>query len=550
MFLGEIYFMIKGFSLRTKMLGAFAGIAMVLVLVGGIGLFYLKDVSAKYTQVAKINLPNASELGNMRFYATDAVRNLIRAEQETTLDEIKPLVAAMHKNIESYQASDTAYNAIPFVEGEQAVYDSQNAQWKALSEVLVQIATILENKKPENKAKYEELDNSMPKLRRLHAEGISALIEFQSKEAQKWVTSAEESATTARNLSLVFVICGTLLAMLIGYFFSNSLATSLRTVGAELDLAGNATGSASGQLSSAAQQLSAGAAQGAASLEETVASLEELGSMVKLNADNAKEAAALSQTSRRSAEEGEVEIKKLISSVSDVAKSSKQIEEIINVIDDIAFQTNLLALNAAVEAARAGEQGKGFAVVAEAVRNLAQRSAVAAKDITKLIKDSVEKTEDGVKLADQSGKLLKEIVTSVKKVADLNGEISTASQQQSVGLGQISTAMSQLDQVMQGNAATSEEAAASAEELSNQAVALQEQVNSLTTIIDGDKGVSTSSYQAPRHPQENRIIPQARVKAKPGHVPVRNGRDSEKVIPFRNAQDVSAMGKVGSTEGF
>lgn len=208
--------------------------------------------------------------------------------------------------------------------------------------------------------------------------------------------------------------------------------------------------------------------------------------MVKLNAENAQQAADLSQDGKQSAERGETEIRQLIEAMAAISSSSKKIEEIINVIDDIAFQTNILALNAAVEAARAGEQGKGFAVVAEAVRTLAQRSGGAAKEITTLIKDSVDKVENGSKIASQSAVVLNAIVTSIKKIADLNKEIASASQEQSTGIGQINTAMNQLDQVTQSNASSAEESAAASEELSAQSKMLQEMVNNLARVVYGN----------------------------------------------------------------
>lgn len=546
--------MFKGFSLKAKMLAAFISVAMVLVLVGGVGFYFLRDVSAKYSHIGKVNLPRQDQLGTMKFLATDAVRYVIRAETAETPEALKGFLDGLQRDRELYKEVDQAYNAIPFVEGEQALYDAQNQNWKALSETVMQIAAILENKKPEDKAKIEELDKLMLKNRNAHFSGISALDTFQDNEAKKWTGLAEDAASLATTLSLIFVLGGVLFALLIGYFFSNTLASALREVGGKIDEAAGATSSASSELSSAAQQLSAGATEGAASLEQTVASLEELTSMVKMNADNAREAEGLSLTSRRSAEEGEVEIRKLVASVTDVAKSSKEIEEIINVIDDIAFQTNLLALNAAVEAARAGEQGKGFAVVAEAVRNLAQRSASAAKDITKLIKDSVAKTEGGVKIADQSGILLKEIVISVKKVADLNTEISTASQQQSDGLNQISKAMNQLDQVTQSNAASAEEAAASSEQMSSQAITLQKQVKDLTAIIEGENGSSSTHRGTPRkakvqnHTKTSPHHKMGTVASLPQKRRAGASRNSENVIPFES--DSSDMGKVGTTDGF
>ena len=207
----------------------------------------------------------------------------------------------------------------------------------------------------------------------------------------------------------------------------------------------------------------------ASSLEESAASMEELTSTVKQNADNAKQANQLADGASHIAMSGGEVVDQVVLTMSSISESSKKIVDIISVIDGIAFQTNILALNAAVEAARAGEQGRGFAVVASEVRNLAQRSAAAAKEIKTLINDSVDKVTAGTELADKSGQTMVEIVNSVKRVTDIMAEISAASGEQSSGIEQVHQAITQLDDVTQQNAALVEQAAAASESLEDQA---------------------------------------------------------------------------------
>ena len=215
----------------------------------------------------------------------------------------------------------------------------------------------------------------------------------------------------------------------------------------------------------------------ASSLEETASSMEQMTSTVKQTADNAGQANQLAIAARSQAEKGGAVVGNAVTAMSAINASSRKIADIIGVIDEIAFQTNLLALNAAVEAARAGEQGRGFAVVASEVRNLAGRSATAAKEIKALIQDSVGKVEEGSKLVDQSGQTLEEIVQAVKKVTDIVAEIAAASQEQSSGIEQVNRAVMQMDEVTQQNAALVEEAAAAAEAIVEQAQTLNQLIS-------------------------------------------------------------------------
>jgi methyl-accepting chemotaxis protein len=233
---------------------------------------------------------------------------------------------------------------------------------------------------------------------------------------------------------------------------------------------------ASSQIAQGNHDLSGRTEQQAAALEQTASSMEELGSTVRQNAENARQADQLARGASDVAQKGGAVVAEVVQTMKGINDSSRKIADIIGVIDDIAFQTNILALNAAVEAARAGEQGRGFAVVAGEVRNLAQRSAEAAREIKALITDSVERVEQGTSLVDRAGETMQEVVNSIRRVSDIVGEISNASIEQSNGVAQVGQAVSQMDQATQQNAALVEESAAAASSLQQQAQGLVETV--------------------------------------------------------------------------
>jgi methyl-accepting chemotaxis protein-1 (serine sensor receptor) len=234
---------------------------------------------------------------------------------------------------------------------------------------------------------------------------------------------------------------------------------------------------AASQLSQGSDDLSQRTQEQAAALEETAASIEEMAATVKQNAENAKHANQIASGTRTQADQGGVAVQRAVGAMGEITSSSKRIEDIIGVIDEIAFQTNLLALNAAVEAARAGEQGRGFAVVAGEVRSLAQRSATAAREIKGLISDSVGKVDAGSQLVGNSGKSLADIVSGVAKVTNIVGEIAAATSEQSTGIDQINHAIANMDTATQQNAALVEESAAAAKSMQQQAQRLQELVS-------------------------------------------------------------------------
>jgi methyl-accepting chemotaxis protein len=258
---------------------------------------------------------------------------------------------------------------------------------------------------------------------------------------------------------------------------ANLTVTRLRELVGDIQMSAGTINTAAREIASGNQDLSGRTEEQASSLEETASSMEQLTSTVKHNADNAHQANQLANTAQQVAVKGGEVVGQVVETMSSIHQASARIADIIGVIDGIAFQTNILALNAAVEAARAGEQGRGFAVVATEVRNLAQRSAAAAKEIKGLISDSVERVESGNRLVDQAGRTMEQVVSSIRQVAKIVTDISEASREQSAGIEQVSKAVSQMDEVTQQNAALVEQAAAAAESLEDQARHLAESVS-------------------------------------------------------------------------
>ena len=349
-------------------------------------------------------------------------------------------------------------------------------------------------------------------------ESVESLIRLQLDVAQGEFEASQDRYDTVRIVSVVMTLVGVLLAALIGFWLIRAITrplneavriaesvaagdlsqhidvrsqdetghlmqamqdmnSSLVNIVSQVRTGTEAIAVASREIASGNADLSNRTESQASSLEETASSMEQLTSTVKQNAENARQANQLVSSTADVAVKGGQVVGQVVDTMASIKDSSRKIADIIGVIDGIAFQTNILALNAAVEAARAGEQGRGFAVVAAEVRNLAQRSAGAAKEIKSLIEDSVSKVDAGSKLVDEAGKTMGEIVASVKRVTDIMSEIAAASQEQSSGIEQVNQAVGQMDEVVQQNAALVEQAAAAAESLQDQASQLAQAVS-------------------------------------------------------------------------
>jgi methyl-accepting chemotaxis protein len=310
-------------------------------------------------------------------------------------------------------------------------------------------------------------------------------------------TSSGAAATSlgqASTATVVGLVVALVLGILMAWLITRSITGPLRRVIAGLGESSKQVTGASSQVAQSSQSMAEGASQQASSLEETSASLEEMSSMTNQNAENAQQANGMVAETRDVTSRGREAMDRMTGAIERIKQSSDQTARILKTIDEIAFQTNLLALNAAVEAARAGEAGKGFAVVAEEVRNLAQRSAEAAKNTATLIEDAQKNADHGVHVSAEVEAVLSQIADKVQKVSHLVEEVAAASREQSRGIEQVNIAVSQMDQVTQSNAANSEEAASAAEELSAQAEQMNEMVAALEAVV------GSGAERAPRQP--------------------------------------------------
>lgn len=475
-------------SLKVRLIATMMAITTFLLIVIGMGYYFMKSIYKEFHYVSTDVLNTVVLVGDLNEARQSQSRSVFQSYLAKDLTELKKYANDFSEDTQTMNRLLDTYRKKEFLPGERDILETLAIAHREFDQASMRYFKVMENdfSNPETKEKgYQLLYKDVTKARKGMSGSIKELIKFSQKVANEKTNSAISVYERSNLLTIILSIVGVILSIAVGIIISNKISKKFHEISEQILASSSETSIASNQLTSSSSSLSEGATESAASLEETVSSLEELTSMVNLNSDHAKEANSISQRSLDTAHKGNEEIVALIKSMAEMEKSSKKIEEIINVIDDIAFQTNLLALNAAVEAARAGEQGKGFAVVADAVRGLAQRSAVAAKDINTLIKENVGQTLQSSQIAQKSGSSLKEIVTAAKKVSDLNSEIAAASAEQANGIEQISKAMNHLDAAIQSNASSSQQVAGLATEMSSQANSLTNLVDDLRHFIEG-----------------------------------------------------------------
>ncbi|MCC7645360.1 MULTISPECIES: methyl-accepting chemotaxis protein [unclassified Janthinobacterium] len=550
----------------AKRLGlGFGLVAMFLLLVITLGLTSMRQIQGRMDETTKVNNVETSLAQTMDLTVTEralALRNLILLKDEK---EVQIEVARIAEQEKKYTAAQQKLGAM-FARREGTSSEEKNLleQIRTQSDLaapFIQRAAALALDQKQDDA-YKLLRYEFRPVQKRWWELLRTLIAVEEKQNNEASSVAEAAYSQARLVMLsigsLALITSLLAAVLItrsvtrqlgcepdeaaaiaGQIASGNLAVPIHTrpgdthsllyamqsmrdslaqIVQQVHASTETIATAASQIAMGNLDLSSRTEQQASTLEQTASSMEELTSTVRINTDHARQANGLVESASDVATKGGAVVAQVVDTMAAIDVSARKIVDIIAVIDGIAFQTNILALNAAVEAARAGEQGRGFAVVATEVRNLAQRSAAAAKEIKDLIGDSVDKVQAGNRLVEQAGSTMHEVVASVKRVTGIMSEMMSASQEQSAGIEQINMAVTQMDNVTQQNAALVEEAAAAAQ-------AMQEQVNSLNDVVSvfrvgniaggRDAGLRVVSRPPPPPPLAVRRAPATAKPARP-----------------------------------
>ncbi|WP_454775228.1 methyl-accepting chemotaxis protein [Janthinobacterium tructae] len=508
----------------AKRLGlGFGLVSLFLLLVIALGLTSMRQIQDRMDEATKVNNVETRLAQTMDLTVTEralALRNLILLKEEK---EIQIEVARIAEQEKKYAAAQQKLGAMfAKLENTSSEEKSLLEQIRTQSELaapFIQRAAALALEQKQDDA-YKLLRYEFRPVQKRWWELLRTLIAVEEKQNSEASSMAEAAYSQARlvmlsigSLALVTSLLAAVLitrsvtrqlgcepdeaAAIAGQIASGNLAVPIHTrvgdthsllhamqsmrdslaqIVQQVHASTETIATAAGQIAMGNLDLSSRTEQQASTLEQTASSMEELTSTVRINTDHARQANGLAESASDVATKGGAVVAQVVDTMAAIDVSARKIVDIIAVIDGIAFQTNILALNAAVEAARAGEQGRGFAVVATEVRNLAQRSAAAAKEIKDLIGDSVDKVQAGNRLVEQAGSTMHEVVASVRRVTGIMSEMMSASQEQSAGIEQINIAVTQMDNVTQQNAALVEEAAAAAQ-------AMQEQVNSLNEVV-------------------------------------------------------------------
>lgn len=451
--------------------------------VGAANLWCAAKTEAAITEVTEVRVPSIQGLEQMNDGQSGVALRLSQALEEKNSDIRNNHLNVVKVKFAQIREGRTLYEPLPQTVEEKFEWDALLPLWKNWEEQAEKIVHLLEGGQIEEALELYKKNQSSGFI--LAEEALTKVLAINYKISAEQKIAARTAARNSNLYGLLIALLSICVTTFFGFKISQDLIRLLSRMSIALTHSNKKISKTSQGLAKSSQFVASGSNTAASTLQETVKSMDEMSSMVAVNAKIAAQAAIFSDTCQKIALDGEKNVKDLIVSMEQISKGSKEMEDIIGVIDDIAFQINLLALNAAVEAARAGDQGKGFGVVAESVRTLAQKSANAAKEISSKISHSVKKIGKGTEIASTTSETFVKIANQIQKVATMNSDISIGSEDQSMGLGLISKVIYELERGAHQNVTTSEELARSSDDLGVQIQGLETMMSELTAFVTG-----------------------------------------------------------------
>ncbi len=489
----------KNATIGKRIIAGFASVIIIPLVLGVFAYVRLVAIGAHSDEIAKKSIPTIALVARAEKNARVSVEILYKHIGSNDKDDIARLEAELSDaRTDNAKVLDQMDKLVTSEKGRELM-DKFAALRTANNKIRAQ-ALALSQQATNKAAAYALARSQVDPVNRQYLASLENLKEFVQTDADGRSKSIESAVQSSKIGILTGLGFASLVGMAVAFFIVRGTDKILNRIATAIAEGSSQVASAAGQISSTSQSLAEGSSEQAASLEETSSSLEEMSSLTKHNAEGADNAKKFANQARQAADIGAADMEEMSAAMEAIRTSSSDIAKIIKTIDEIAFQTNILSLNAAVEAARAGEAGMGFAVVAEEVRNLAQRSAQAAKETAAKIEGAIFKTAQGVQISAKVGQNLQDIVSKVRKVDELISEVAAASREQSQGIEQVTDAVNQMDRITQSNAAVAEESASASEELNAQAQALKEAVVQLLALVGSrqkSQSTATTKSEAP-----------------------------------------------------
>jgi len=534
--------MLEHFGIKARLLLLVGALVGLNILISGLGMRSLGQVSAKYEEIPSNDLRKLEILMSVRMEIQNYVRNVIKLSVPgNSAEEASSLYKKIEKARENFEARNADYGKTQIGQEESALRDRLVAHWKDLNEIGLATAALHMSRDPDRRAEgLRRQKTDFDKAYHTVFADIGDVSAEQKKDTDSGVQDARATAAFARNLSIGITVLGSLIGFLAGWLYSSGISREFNRIVRRLHEGATRLTDFSRQVAETGSQLSSGSTQQASAIQQTAASVNEINAMVGKNAENAQRSETVSHDSETTASRGLGAVREMLRSIEEINASNLEISgqmernnqemakivQVISeigsktrVINDIVFQTKLLSFNASVEAARAGESGKGFAVVAEEVGNLAQMSGTAAQEISRLLDESIREVErtaketrekiealidvgkqrvnKGGETARRCSEVLEEIARSVTETKQRVGQISVASREQSQGVSEISKAIGELETVTEQNASASRQVAHTAEQLNHEAETIRQAISSLMRVVQGsDEGGDVHSSRA------------------------------------------------------